>query len=104
MMATKPIMINKAHCMCRHLGQVEVHEICNLYSQEITKRGFKQCQHCGKAKAKQFAVVKENQEHIITGTKGHRTFIDKLISKSIHHLTFLDGLIIKEMDNKRMAK
>jgi hypothetical protein len=29
-MAAKPITINKAHCMCRHMGQVEACEICKI--------------------------------------------------------------------------
>jgi ABC-type uncharacterized transport system ATPase component len=65
MMVAKPITINKVHCMCRHMRQVEMHEICEQYSQEITKWGFKQCQHCGKAKVKQLAVAINNQEHIV---------------------------------------
>jgi hypothetical protein len=47
-MVAKPITINRAHCMCSHMGQVEAHEICEIYGQEIAKSGFKQCQHCGK--------------------------------------------------------
>jgi hypothetical protein len=36
MLAANPITINKAHCMCGHMGQEEACEICNLYGQELT--------------------------------------------------------------------
>jgi hypothetical protein len=42
-----------------------------IYGQEITKSGFKQCKHCGKAKAKQLPVEKDNQEHIVAGPEEH---------------------------------
>jgi hypothetical protein len=71
-MAAKPIMINKAHCVCGHMGQVEACEICQQFGQEITKRGFKQCQHCSKAKAKQLTVVANNQNHIVAGASVHQ--------------------------------
>jgi hypothetical protein len=50
--------------------------------QEITKSGFKQCQHCRKAKAKQLAVVADNQEHIVAGAEGHQVFVD---TSSVKH-------------------
>jgi hypothetical protein len=81
-MVAKPITINKAHCMCRHMGQVEARKICEIYGQVITKSGFKQCQHCGKAKAKQLAVVADNEEHIVAGAEGHQVFID---TSSVKH-------------------
>jgi hypothetical protein len=100
-MAAKPITINKAHCMCRHMGQ--------QYSQEITKRGFHQCQHCGKAKAKQLPVAVDNQNHIVAGAEGHRVFIDmssvkhgsekkKLLSKPYWMM------IVVELTNYKISK
>jgi hypothetical protein len=80
MMTAKLIMINKEHCTCRHMGQVEAHDICDQYGQEITKQGFKQCKHCGKAKPEQLTVEKDNQEHIVAGAEGHRIFIDTVAS------------------------
>jgi hypothetical protein len=71
MLAANPITINKAHSMFGHMDQEEAREICNLYGQEITKRGFQKCGHCGKAKAKQLAVVQNNEEHIVAGPHGH---------------------------------
>jgi hypothetical protein len=70
-LAANPITIKKAHCMCGHMGQEEAREICNLYGQELTKQGFKQCNHCRKAKAKQLAVEQNNEEHIDTGLDEH---------------------------------
>jgi hypothetical protein len=81
-MAAKPITINKAHCMCGHIGQVEAREICKQYGQEITKWGFKQCQYCGKAKVEQLTVVANNQDHIVAGAEGHQVFIN---TSSVKH-------------------
>jgi hypothetical protein len=61
-LTANPITINKAHCMCGHMGQEEARVMCNLYRQELTKQGFKQCNQCRKAKAKQLAVAK-SQAH-----------------------------------------
>jgi hypothetical protein len=72
----KAITINKAHAMCRHMNQVETREICDYYDQDITKRGFQQCASCGRAKAKQLAVVQVNETHVIAGAEGHRIFMD----------------------------
>jgi hypothetical protein len=36
----KPIMVNKAHIMCGHMGHVEAREICDYYGQLLTTRGF----------------------------------------------------------------
>jgi hypothetical protein len=62
--------------MCGHMGQEEARAICNLYGQELTKRGFQQCSHCGKAKAKQLAVAQNNEDHVVAGPEEHRIFID----------------------------
>jgi hypothetical protein len=76
------ITINMAHAMCGHMGHVETKEICDLYRQPITKRGFRQCVHCGKAKAKQLAVEQNNKEHVVAGPDVHCIFID---TSSVKH-------------------
>jgi hypothetical protein len=76
MLVVNPITINKVHSMFGHMDQAEAREIRNLYGQEITKQGFQKCGHCGKAKAKQLAVVQSNEEHVVAGTQGHQIFID----------------------------
>ena len=43
------VTINKAHAMCGHMGHVEARAVCKYYGQELTKKGFQQCVHCGKA-------------------------------------------------------
>jgi hypothetical protein len=63
----KTITINKAHDMCGHMGHVEAWQICDHFGQKISKRGYKQCMDCGKAKAKQLAVTQDNQEHVVAG-------------------------------------
>jgi hypothetical protein len=73
---SKAITINKAHGMCGHMGHVETKAICDYYGQELTKRGYRQCVHCGKAKAKQLAVAQHNEEHEVAGPEVHRIFID----------------------------
>jgi hypothetical protein len=62
--------------MCGHMGHMEAREICDYYGQPITTRGFRQCVHCGKAKAKQLAVVQRNEEHVVAGPNEHRIFVD----------------------------
>jgi ribosomal protein S26 len=70
------ITINKAHAMCGPMNQVETRVICDYYGQDITKQGFQQCASCGRAKAKQLAVAKVNETHVIAGSEGHRLFMD----------------------------
>jgi hypothetical protein len=62
--------------MCGHMGHVETKTICDYYGQPLTPRGFRQCVHCGKAKAKQLAVAQSNEQHVIAGPEAHRIFID----------------------------
>jgi hypothetical protein len=47
---SRAITINKAHDMCRHMGQVEAWEICEHFGEKISKRGYKQCMDCSKPK------------------------------------------------------
>jgi Zinc knuckle len=81
-LTVKPITINTAHAMCGHMGHVETKEICDHYGQPITKRGFRQCVRCGKAKAKQLTVQQNKEEHIVAGPDKHRIFID---TSSVKH-------------------
>jgi hypothetical protein len=62
--------------MCGHMGHVETKTICDYYGQPLTLRGFRQCVHCGKAKAKQLAVAQSNEQHVIAGPEAHRIFVD----------------------------
>jgi hypothetical protein len=62
--------------MCGHMGHVEAREICNHFGQKISKQGYKQCMDCGKAKAKQLAVIQDNQEQVVAGPEAHQVFVD----------------------------
>jgi hypothetical protein len=72
----KSMTINKAQVMCGHMGHVETKAICDYYGQPLTKKGFRQCVHCGKAKAKQMAVFQHNEEHVVAGPEAHCIFLD----------------------------
>jgi hypothetical protein len=108
MMAAKLITINKAQCMCGHVGEEEAHEICNLYRQEVTKQGFKQCNHCSKAKAKQLVVEQNNQEHcswtrrtlnfITISSMKHRPEKEKLLSRLYWMLMVIELMNFKILE------
>ena len=72
----KSMTINKAHVMCGHMGHVETKAICDYFGQPLTKQGYRQCTHCGKAKAKQLAVAQRNEDHVVAGPEAHRIFMD----------------------------
>lgn len=78
----KSMSINKAHAMLGHMGQEDVRAICKHYNLHLVKRGFQLCSHCGKAKAKQAAVLQHNEEHTVAGLEGQQFFID---TSSVKH-------------------
>jgi hypothetical protein len=85
------VTINKAHAMCGHMGHVEARAVCKYYGQELTKKGFQQCVHCGKAKARQLAVTQDNEEHVKAGAEGHRIFLDISSVKNVDEALLADA-------------